>query len=227
MIPVHVLSGDDAPERLVAIWADAERLGIAISRVGARSVEGLAPAERAVAVAENHRRAWTRIADGDAPFAAVLTDNVALGEPLLPLLSREFLARSLPPRSVLVLDAGAGLEEATGPARIVRPVAPPAGFRAYIISRVAVRQLLAGDAASGPLDRVLARRRDHGIETFLVLPAPVSSEGGAETGETDGANWAPSRVAAWGRNLMTRLAPRDSTLFEPIPVPTPEGGKPS
>lgn len=218
MIPVYVISRDDAPERLVALWADAERLGISISRI---RPEGPAEENQDTSVPNGHRRAWERIADGDAPYAVVLHDDVELGEELLPLLDRSFLAKSLPPRSVLVLDGPQfGVAEELSDAAIVRPISPPNSFHAYIISRVAVRSLLASPKRVELPAKTIARKKEHGIETFLVVPPPVATGTREKDVEAAVSRWGVERLAGWGRNLASRLAPRDSHVFEPIPVPS-------
>ena len=222
MIPVYILSSDNAPERLVALWADAERLGISITRVAAKAPGGEPPA---VATLENHKRAWARVADGDAPFAAIIEDSVALSDALLPLLDRAFLARALPPRSVLVLDGDDRDMPDRSDAAIVRPATPPLGFRAYIVSRVAVRQLLTGAQEGAAFDRMLSRRRDFGVETFVVVPPAVVAEVEPAADVAAKPTLANGRLAAIGRGLASRMSWREASLFEPIPVPAPGTGE--
>lgn len=214
-IPVYIISQNDAPERLVAIWADAERLGFPIIRVATA-----ANSDDDGSYMDGQRRAWQRIAQGDAPFAAVLEDNVVLDERLMPLLDRSFLSKALPPRSVLVLDAKDRHEAERPAAAIVRPNVLPAECHAYIVSRVAVRHLMELGEGETSFADVLAKRRQHGIDTLAVLPPPVTTA--SDTPEPDAGGPARSSLVSRLRDAVQRISSNNSAPFEPVPVPAPE-----
>ena len=207
MIPVYIVSRNDAPERLVALWADAERLGIFIIRI---STDGSESRRQA------HAKAWTKIAEGDAPFAIVLDDDVRFDERLVSLLDREFLARALPPRSVVVLDRAEGREPVELDMAIIKPKSLRSRGQAYVASRVAVRQLLALPPADEPMERTFARQKEHGISILAVMPSPVTSmtEGvGDLERQTSFASIIGETARRWFGGKAT---------FEPIPVPPPK-----
>ena len=166
--PLYVISRDGEPERLVAMWAEAERLGVTLHRIAA--TDG-APGDDADLIRlSDHRRAWARIAEGDAAHAVVLEDGAALDDRLGALLDADRLAREAPRRGIVNLDGGRPGE---GEPRIVAPTSTPARCGAYVIGRDAARALLAAPRRAEPLARTLARRGEHGVEIRIAEPAPV------------------------------------------------------
>lgn len=207
MIPVYIISRNDAPERLVALWADAERLGISIVRVG---TDGSESSHRA------HAKAWKKIAEGDAPFAVILDDDVRFDERLVSLLDRDFLARALPPRSIVVLDRMEDREPAELDMAIIKPRSLRSRGQAYIASRVAVRQLLSLPPTDEPLQRVFARQNEHGISVLAVMPSPVTIMVDDSVGEPEAqTSFVSVTIETVRRWFGTK------TTFEPIPVPAP------
>ena len=170
--PLYVISRDGEPERLVAMWAEAERLGVALHRIAATDV---APGDDAELMrVSDHRRAWTRIAGSDAPHAVVLEDGAALDDRLGALLDADRLAREVPGHGLVNLDGGRPGE---GEPRIVAPATPPARCGAYVIGREAAGALLAATRRTESLERTLARRGEHGVEMRVAEPAPVVAAG--------------------------------------------------
>ena len=215
MIPVYLISDDGAPERLVALWADAERLGIQLTRVSTGSSN-----DPAVAYMDGHRRAWQRVADSEAPFAMVIEDSVALDERVVPLLDRDFLSRALLPRAVVLLDTPDVKEAERLDTAIIEPNAVPRSTRAYIVTRIAVRKLLAFESEAGPVAHVLARRKEHGISTLVVVPPPVIDNSDDTSGgldEATGVGGAVGRAAQRVRKMFANSA----AGFQPIAVPAP------
>lgn len=169
-VPLYVISRDGSPERLVALWAETDRLGVPLVRVGA--AEG-APGEDGVLLrASDHRRAWERVVSDDVPLAIVLEDDVALDDRLGPLLDGTVLDDAMPPLGLVNLDGGPSGEGAT---RIEHTLGMPARCGAYALRRETAMALLAVQRRAEPLERTLLRHREHGAELRVALPAPVVS----------------------------------------------------
>ena len=179
--PVYVISRDGEPERLVALWAEADRLGVTLHRIAATD-----PAEgddAALIRSSDHRRAWARVAEGDDAHAVVLEDDAALDDRLAPLLDAARLLREVPDHGVVNLDGGRPGE---GDPRIVRPSGPLQRCGAYVVARGAARALLNAPRRAEPLERTLARRAQHGVEVCVAEPAPVVAPGAADAGVAGG-----------------------------------------
>lgn len=215
MIPVYLISDDGAPERLVALWADAERLGIQLIRVSTSASN-----DPATAYLEGHRRAWQRIADSDAPFAVVIEDTVAFDERIVPLLDRDFLSRALLPRSIVLLDTPDQKEAERLDAAIVEPSSAPRSSRAYIVTRIAIRQLLTLDVEAEPVARTFARRKEHGISTLVVVPPPVIDNSENEQGGVD-ENPGVGEVVGRATQRLRKMFAKGAAGFQPIAVPAP------
>ena len=164
MLPIIVINRDDAPERLVAIWADAERLGLALKR---RAATGTPDDPLA-----DHRAAWALIAGGEASHALVTGDDVALDDTLVPLLDISFLSEAMPNGGVVRLD-GERDADADETLRLVRwhGGRPP---RAYIMSREAARMLVdRGEDAGCDLGAALRSVSRSGAAALAVMPPPI------------------------------------------------------
>lgn len=170
--PLYVISRDGEPERLVAMWAEAERLGVALHRIAA--TDGAPGDDAGLMRVSDHRRAWARVAAGGAPHAVVLEDGAALDDRLSALLDADRLAREVPAQSIVNLDGG---RRGEGEPAIVAPAVPPAYCHAYVIGREAAAALLAAPRRAEPLERTLARRAEHGVEIRVAEPAPVVTTG--------------------------------------------------
>ena len=172
-VPVFVISRDGEPERLVALWAEAERLGVDLTRIGATESDG--GDDRELLRASDHRRTWERIAGGAVRHAVVLEDGVALDDRLVPLLDAAYLAREVPEHGLVGLDGGRPGEddpaEGDGATRLVRTPALSGRCAAYVIGRGAAIALLRAPRRAEPLERALARAL--GVELMLADPAPV------------------------------------------------------
>ena len=169
-VPLYVVSRDDSPERLVSLWAEAERMGVPLVRVGAS--EG-APGEDDVLLrASDHRRAWERIVESGVSAAIVLDDDVSLDDRLAPFLDAATLIEALPERGLINLDGGHGGE---GETRIEHTLGMPARCGAYALGGDTARALLDAPRHLEPLERGLLRHREHGVELRVALPAPVVS----------------------------------------------------
>lgn len=166
-VPIMVINTDDAPDRLVAVWADAERLGLRIERVG-QSASGNASRDRLQA----HADAWARIANGACEFAIVADDDVGLDERLLPLLNVDVLAREFDGPTVVNLDGGPSA--APEPTRIVYAARPPHSFGAYIVDRATATLLQQLATGAESLDGLLLNLSRHGVETLVAAPPPVA-----------------------------------------------------
>ena len=176
MITLTVISSDDAPDRLVAIWAEAERLGIPLRRHAAS-----APAEDAAGRLADHRAIWNELVQSRARFAAVIPDDVAFDEQLARLLDEEFLGRLMGGGGILRLD---GTSEDDGGDLRVTAAEDLNGFEAYIVSRDTAALLLratrdGADAARGASDRMGAALTSvgrAGNPLLAALPPPVAGE---------------------------------------------------
>ena len=167
-VSLYVVSRDDAPERLVALWAETDRMGAPLIRVGAS--QGAPGEDAALLRASDHRRAWERVADGDAPVAIVLEDDVALDDRLAPFLDMDALGEAVPPLGLVNLDGGRGGEGVT---RIEHTIGMPARCGAYALRRETARALLDAPRRAEPLERTLLRHREHGVELRVATPAPI------------------------------------------------------
>lgn len=191
--PVYVISRDGEPERLVALWAEADRLGVELHRIAA--TDAADGDDAALIRASDHRRAWARIAAGEATHAVVIEDGAALDDRLAPLLDLGRLAREVPDHGVVNLDGGRPGE---GEPRIVRPGTAPQRCGAYVVARGAARALLDSPRRAEPLERALARRAEHGVEVCVAEPAPVVAPDAEDTVGT-----------TWLTRLGTLLRPRE------------------
>ena len=202
-VPLYVISRDGAPERLVALWAEAERMGVPLVRVGAS--DGAPGDDEATMRASDHRRAWERVAAGEDAVAIVLEDDVALDDRLAPLLDADALAGALPPLGLVRLDGGCGGE---GEARIERATTLAGRCGAYALRRETAAALLAAPRQAGPLERWLVRQRENGLSLHVAVPAPVAApdrEDEAEPGRGAGLRGFAARL---GRALrMDRASP--------------------
>ena len=172
-VPVYVLNRDAASDRLVAVWADAERLGLRLLRVPEEALEDDARARIAA-----HISAWSRIAGGETEFAIVAEDDIDLDERLLPLLDVTMLAREFDGPTVINLDGGP--VDGSGPARVVIAKQRPRSFGAYIINRSTAAYLfeLVDPRSTLPdLESVLA---DGGVTTLVATPAPAAGPASSE-----------------------------------------------
>ena len=210
-VPLYVVSRDGSPERLIALWAEAERMGVPLVRVGASDT---VPGEdEALMRASDHRRAWERVAEGEAPVAIVLEDDVALDDRLAPLLDADTLSAALPSRGLVNLDGGAGGE---GETRIERTLGMPARCGAYALGRDTARALLAAPRHLEPLERTLLRHREHGVELRVALPAPVVSP--ERDDEPDHRPGLGGLVARLRHALAERAAPPKRSPRKPGPT---------
>lgn len=165
-VPIFVLNTDDAPDRLVAVWADAERLGLRIERVGYVSTDD-GQRDRLDA----HASAWARIADGASRFAIVAEDDVGLDARLLPLLDVPRLARDLAGGAVVCLNGGpVDHDEVT---RILPASRFPRDCNAYLLDRDTALSLrdMATDCASLPA--LFTGLSAGGLATMVATPAPI------------------------------------------------------
>ena len=167
-VPLLVLNEDAAHERLVAIWGDADRLGLRIERVGQPST-GDAIGDRLRA----HATAWERVATGNNEFAIVAEDDVGLDERLLPLLDATRLRHDLDRSAVVNLDGGPS--DATGPSRIVPATRPLRSFGAYIVDRTTADVLVVLAQGASSVEAVLDALADNGIAMLVATPPPVAS----------------------------------------------------
>ena len=207
--PVYVISRDGEPERLVALWAEADRLGIELHRVAA--TDGVAGEDSARMRLSDHRRAWQRVAEGEHSHAVVLEDVAALDDRLAPFLDAARLVRDLPPRAVVNLDGG---RPGDGEPRIA---AAPNGFgrcSAYVLASEAASTLLAAPRGDETLERALAGGGEHGLTLCVVEPALVvmPETGVSETG------WR-ARLAGLSRRLLARSTGRAEA--EPVAAVPP------
>ena len=191
-VPIYVLNRDAASERLVSVWADAERLGLRLVRVAEEETGDAARARLAA-----HASAWTKIADGATEFAIVAEDCIDLDERLLPLLDTTALARRFEGPTVVNLDGGP--TGGPGPVRIVKHDQPLRSFGAYVIDRATASRLAGLVSPQGTLlslEEVLA---NGGVTMLVAAPAPVA---GLASGEPD-----PEEFGTLTR-IWRRLRPR-------------------
>lgn len=211
MIEVVLISHDDAPERLVAAWAEAERLGLKLRRRSSCAATGEADGE---ARAADLRAACADVEAADLPFAAILRDDATLDESLLPFLDAAALARAMAPKAALRLD-GPWRDDGDDRPRIVPIARAVAGFEALIVSREAARVLAgAGEGAADPTDAV-RRGAARGIELAAALPPPVGTQDETEAPR-------PSLIGRLGEAVRGLRGPTSGRPFY-LAVPSPSG----
>ena len=198
-VPIYVLNRDDALDRLVAIWADAERLGLRIERVGQTPTDD--PARDQLSI---HVDAWSRIANGGSRFAIVLEDDVGLDERLLPLLDTTRLAGELRGDQVLNLDGGPS--DPPGSTRIIDAKQPPVSFGAYLLGRDVAERLHALVEGAQSIDEFFANLPEHDVQILVATPPPVAGALSATTEPDEG---------PWLTRMWRRLKGRDLEEVRP------------
>lgn len=155
-LPIYVINLDRRPDRLAAITADLDRLGLAFERIkaidGRELQDDLGPepllnlAEKACVL--SHAKALRRLLESDHPAALILEDDAELGEGLMHLCY-----------SVDWWPAGVSLLKVCRPYRRSRLMGPVAGqtpdgrdlreiirwapsAAAYIVNREAARRIV-------------------------------------------------------------------------------------
>ena len=187
MITITVINSDDAPDRLVSMWAEADRLGLSMRRQ-----KGDGPATLA-----DHRAAWRHIVESDDPCGVVMSDRTAPDDGLVALLQPNFLDLLLARHDLVLLDVEDRDDEAE--VQTVRPLrrAVPE-TAAYIMSRkAAVAALESGTADT--LHGVLNGLRSQGVAPAFVSPPILSAQSPMDERKDDGLALRPRR--ALGRRL--------------------------
>lgn len=200
MIELVVISRDDEPERLVAIWAEADRLGLPLRR---HSV----PDDRPVDLSD-HRDVWVGISEGDSRFSVVVTDAVSLDDALLPLLDEPFLERALEPAFFVKLDEPSDEDDEDRP-RLVFPLRSAEGFEAYLVSREGAAIL--ANASGADVSQAVAAASRRALTAYSLLPAPMgmAAEGRRGGGAIERAGRTLQRVRGrlLGRTIYLPLGP--------------------
>lgn len=211
MVTVHVVSHDDAPERLVNMWADADRLGLDLRREGVSAPSGDADD---AADLEAHASCWRHLIEGRAGFAAIVHDDVMLEDGLRALLHENVLKAVMPERGVMVLDAlDIGDGEDAEP-RVHRLARVPSRPSAYIISReTAADALGVREQGAGSVQAVLSLSTPRRGELLAVVPSVVSKD--------DAADGASTRLVDRTRKAMRRVAQRLGDRSEGVRLPQP------
>lgn len=189
-IPVYILNLDRSPERLSCMQRQCRGLGIAYERV--RGVDGvkvpahlaeqfeksaLSPGE--IGAYASHMLAWERlICDSDHPYAVILEDDAELAADLM--MSIEQTIAWLPADWGVVQLYGAPNREAKLLHRlrtnrwVVRHSRIPSGAVAYLISRRGAQAMLRPARRHWPVDTDLRRPWHFGVDTYGIVPAPVT-----------------------------------------------------
>lgn len=224
MLPVFLINLDRSPDRLAAMTAQFDALGIPFERIAAvdgrtlppeiaaRRVEALharplGPGE--MGCFASHRRFWSLLVERDLAAAVVIEDDVTLAptlveaiETIAPEIDRLGLVRLMTLERRVARDVatlgGFVVEEPIGHSRI-------AGTQGYVIGRAAAERLLAvSERWSLPVDNFIDKSWRHGVTIHQIRPAVLSCcvEFGSEIN---------AMSLRWGRATIARRIAREAS----------------
>ncbi len=188
MIPVYVINLKRSVERRAWMQGELERAGVTAEfvaavdgrRFGARcgSDSSLSKAEAALAL--SHRKVWRRLLSSAAAYAAVLEDDVHLGEGFCEVLQIDWSRPAFDLVKLETLYHRAWLTRAGAPLglrALHRLGAEHLGAAGYVVSREGAKKLLrATRRFAEPVDQSLFGRRavfEGEIGAYQLVPAIV------------------------------------------------------
>lgn len=212
MVTVNVVSHDDAPDRLVAIWAEAERLGFALRRQGVDPAEG----DGRAALLAAHVACWRSFLESRAGYVAVLHDDALPEDPLAPLLDETVLDQLMAGEGLLCLSSTDEGHDPFEEPRVYRLAAIPGAMGAYVVSRAFASKLVeVADRGAADLRSAIERAVERRGELRCVVPAVVSCEEAAST--DPGAGGLMDRTRSAVRRVARKLTDRSDGMVIPQP----------
>ncbi len=209
-LKAYLINLDRSQDRLAHMRGEFGRAGIAFERIAAvdgaelpaetlekfdraraAKPEGWLPGE--IGCFLSHFEAWSRIAAGEEPWAAVFEDDLRVSPDLAPLLaSSEWIPTDA---DAVRLEANRSMRlsrrrriDVTPNRSLYRAVSGTSGSGAYILSRTAAQRLLTSPSeARSSVDVFLFKPRvsavAKGLRRYQVVPAVCVQDGLAEGGE--------------------------------------------
>lgn len=149
----------------------------------------LRPAE--IACFLSHRKAWSQIAEADAPGAMIIEDDVLINraqfDPALALVEENCTAGDAVRFSMKDREKPAQVTADQGGVRLFTPKLPGLGMQAQFIGREAAKRLLAAtEQFDRPVDTTLQMWWHVGVRPLSVYPCGVTEISGSTGGSLIG-----------------------------------------